>query len=91
MISGAKRIWVGWDTVWVGLVGGQGRLLDAVECSKICKKFLKNIEKCIILAYFPKIKKPSFFANLDEKSKLKICDENSIEKLKFSLFLENCC
>ena len=70
--------------------------------SKIFKKFLKKISKCIILHIFQKnlTYHALLFARLDEKYKLfgnsekilEIFDENSIEKLKFlSIFVKNCC
>ena len=37
----------------VGLVGGAERPLEAAEFSKIWENFLKKLQTCIILAYFP--------------------------------------
>ena len=86
-----------------GLVGGPGAdPPDAGELSKICKRFLKKIAKNAIFSpIFSKNFKTmrSTFASLDEKHNclgnsekiLKISDENSMEKLHFSLFSWKIC
>ena len=50
--GGTDGISVRWNTLQGGPRGGPGEPPDAREFSKICKRFLKKIEKFIILAYF---------------------------------------
>ena len=59
----------GGEASW-GSGGATPRTLENFR--KVSKDFLRKLQKCIILAYFPKIKQitSSFFVRFDEKHKL---------------------
>ena len=80
---GVARILVRGEYFWGSATPGRG------EFSKIFKKFLRSLLKCIILAYFSKdltnhqLIFREFGGKTDCWKFLKIFDENSIEKLNF--------